>query len=511
MPSSQSLPCRVSTPSGRVTPRRRSSQPARSSASGSCHGHLSVRASSPARSVAASRSPTTTSAAGFPRFTREALEANQPIVDLVTEIAARKDVTRGQIALAWLLAKSPSIVPIPGSRRTERVTENIKAADITLTATEVEEVDARSAHLSVTGARGSGHESYRWQLAIEWGDRQCQPSTSPKPPSPTEPQRGTSRHTQAPARNGVLANGFHADGSQNDLVSPSSRDTSWIGHEFDRRAASYDDSELHRWQADQAVQLLQPQPAQRILDIATGTGLAARACARITHAPQLIVGIDVSHGMLRAAASVSTSSYLQADATQLPFRPATFDALLCVAAIPYLPDLAKAVSEWRRVAQPSANLAFTTPAANGIATLRLIRQAAADHGLAVPDHASLSTTDQITDTLDNLGLLYGRSKSAPSQILSTPIPAWPMTTRSNTASSTSSAMPHRELPTLSTTATSPPIVSSKLPARPNMSPCSRGALSRANRDTRRELWLTVLCSRRRPGGRRRRRDWRPFR
>ena len=97
----------------------------------------------------------------FPRFTREALEANQPIVDLVTEIADRKEVTPGQIALAWLLAKSPSIVPIPGSRRTERVTENIKAADITLTAAEIEEIDARSVHLTVTGARGSGHESYR--------------------------------------------------------------------------------------------------------------------------------------------------------------------------------------------------------------------------------------------------------------------------------------------------------------------------------------------------------------
>jgi SAM-dependent methyltransferase len=85
------------------------------------------------------------------------------------------------------------------------------------------------------------------------------------------------------------------------------------------------------------------------LDIATGTGLAARAFARITHAPQQIVGIDVSHDMLQAAAAASTSSYLQADAAQLPFRPATFDALLCVAAIPYLPDLAKAVTEQQLV------------------------------------------------------------------------------------------------------------------------------------------------------------------
>jgi aryl-alcohol dehydrogenase-like predicted oxidoreductase len=97
----------------------------------------------------------------FPRFTREALEANQPIVDLVIEIAGRKEVTPGQIALAWLLAKSPTIVPIPGSRKTARVAENIKAANVALTADEVAEIDARSAHLTVTGARGSGHESYR--------------------------------------------------------------------------------------------------------------------------------------------------------------------------------------------------------------------------------------------------------------------------------------------------------------------------------------------------------------
>jgi SAM-dependent methyltransferase len=110
--------------------------------------------------------------------------------------------------------------------------------------------------------------------------------------------------------------------------------------------------------------------------------------------------------MLRAAAAESTCSFLQADATQLPFRPATFDALLCVAAIPYLPDLAKAVAEWRRVARPGANLVFTTPAADGIETLRLIRQAAADHGLALPDpNASLGTSDQIADTLDSLGLV----------------------------------------------------------------------------------------------------------
>jgi aryl-alcohol dehydrogenase-like predicted oxidoreductase len=96
----------------------------------------------------------------FPRFTRGALEANQPIVDLVKEIAGRNYATPGQIALAWLLAKSPGIVPIPGSRRPERVRENAAAADIALSTDEVEEIDARSAQLTVIGARGSGHEDY---------------------------------------------------------------------------------------------------------------------------------------------------------------------------------------------------------------------------------------------------------------------------------------------------------------------------------------------------------------
>ncbi|MET0694994.1 MAG: aldo/keto reductase [Propionibacteriaceae bacterium] len=97
----------------------------------------------------------------FPRFTPEALEANQPIVDLVVEIAIRKQVTPGQVALAWLLAKAPSIVPIPGSRRPHRVTENLRAVEVSLTADEVADIDARSAQLTVAGARGSGHEGYR--------------------------------------------------------------------------------------------------------------------------------------------------------------------------------------------------------------------------------------------------------------------------------------------------------------------------------------------------------------
>ncbi len=97
----------------------------------------------------------------FPRFSSDALEANQPIVDLVNEIAGRLQVTPAQVALAWLLAKSDHVVPIPGSRRPVRIAENVAAAEVSLSRHDVEEIDRRSAALTVSGARGSGHESYR--------------------------------------------------------------------------------------------------------------------------------------------------------------------------------------------------------------------------------------------------------------------------------------------------------------------------------------------------------------
>jgi aryl-alcohol dehydrogenase-like predicted oxidoreductase len=100
------------------------------------------------------------SAAGSPVSGPEALAANQPVVDLVKEIGAHTGVTRGQVALAWLLAKAPNIVPIPGTRKIDRLRENIAAVEVSLSAADITDIDARSAHLAVAGARGSGHENY---------------------------------------------------------------------------------------------------------------------------------------------------------------------------------------------------------------------------------------------------------------------------------------------------------------------------------------------------------------
>jgi aryl-alcohol dehydrogenase-like predicted oxidoreductase len=94
----------------------------------------------------------------FPRFTKEAMEANQPLVDLLGRIAEKNKATPAQIALAWLLAQKPFIVPIPGTRKLHRLEENIGAADIELTADDLHEIDSEVSKIKVQGARGSGRE-----------------------------------------------------------------------------------------------------------------------------------------------------------------------------------------------------------------------------------------------------------------------------------------------------------------------------------------------------------------
>src|SRR2546426_1668006 len=96
----------------------------------------------------------------FPRFTEEARKANQPIVELVRDIAGRKKATPAQIALAWLLAQKPWIVPIPGTRKRERLDENLGALEVQFTTDELLEIDRATSKMQVHGARGTGTEQY---------------------------------------------------------------------------------------------------------------------------------------------------------------------------------------------------------------------------------------------------------------------------------------------------------------------------------------------------------------
>jgi aryl-alcohol dehydrogenase-like predicted oxidoreductase len=89
----------------------------------------------------------------LPRFTPEAIKANQALIELLENIGKRKDATTAQIALAWLLAQKPWIVPIPGTTKLHRLEENIGAAAVELTEQDLQDIDAAAVQITVQGTR----------------------------------------------------------------------------------------------------------------------------------------------------------------------------------------------------------------------------------------------------------------------------------------------------------------------------------------------------------------------
>jgi pyridoxine 4-dehydrogenase len=99
-----------------------------------------------------------------PRFSPEARKANQALVDLVGEIAARKHVTRAQIALAWVLAQKPWIVPIPGTTKLDRLEENIGAANVELSPDDLCEIDRALSGVMIQGDRYPERFQELWRI-----------------------------------------------------------------------------------------------------------------------------------------------------------------------------------------------------------------------------------------------------------------------------------------------------------------------------------------------------------
>jgi len=93
----------------------------------------------------------------LPRFTAEARKANRALVDLLGEIAKRKHATPAQIALAWLLAQKPWIVPIPGTTKLKRLEENVRAVEIELMRDDLREIESAASQIEVQGARYPEH------------------------------------------------------------------------------------------------------------------------------------------------------------------------------------------------------------------------------------------------------------------------------------------------------------------------------------------------------------------
>jgi len=93
----------------------------------------------------------------LPRFQPDAISANQAIVDLLARIAADKQATPAQIALAWLLAQKPWIVPIPGTTKLHRLDENLGAVNLQLTPEDLREIDEAAAKIQIQGDRYPEH------------------------------------------------------------------------------------------------------------------------------------------------------------------------------------------------------------------------------------------------------------------------------------------------------------------------------------------------------------------
>ncbi len=91
--------------------------------------------------------------ATFPRFTKEAMKANMPLVEMLNDIASRKGVSTVQIALVWLLAQKPFIVPIPGMDKLEYIEDNIKSVHLSLTSDDLQEIEDRLASMDIQGDR----------------------------------------------------------------------------------------------------------------------------------------------------------------------------------------------------------------------------------------------------------------------------------------------------------------------------------------------------------------------
>jgi aryl-alcohol dehydrogenase-like predicted oxidoreductase len=89
----------------------------------------------------------------LPRYTEEARVANKALLDIIERFAKEKNATNAQIAIAWVLAQKPWIVPIPGTTKLHRLTENNGAAAIQLSASELQEIEAASTQIEVIGTR----------------------------------------------------------------------------------------------------------------------------------------------------------------------------------------------------------------------------------------------------------------------------------------------------------------------------------------------------------------------
>ncbi|NEO45887.1 MAG: class I SAM-dependent methyltransferase [Moorea sp. SIO4A3] len=154
---------------------------------------------------------------------------------------------------------------------------------------------------------------------------------------------------------------------------------------------NYDQGSFHPRLAKGLVELSHLQTGQRILDIATGTGLVAIRAAKIVGASGAVVGVDISSGMLNLAQrkvkaeGLNNIKFIEADAETINFPDNSFDRILCSSAIVYLTDIPAALRQWYRFVKPGGLVGFSCFAAKAFPTGGLFREKAGDYGIVIPN------------------------------------------------------------------------------------------------------------------------------
>ncbi|MEV7801719.1 methyltransferase domain-containing protein [Microbispora sp. NPDC088329] len=185
---------------------------------------------------------------------------------------------------------------------------------------------------------------------------------------------------------------------------------------FDGRAAGYGHLRWHAGYAERLVELAGLTPGLRVLDAATGTGLAALAAARAVGPTGQVIGVDISAGMLReadrllAASGLTNVSYVKADATALDeFDDEAFDVVLCCAGMLYL-SASTAFAAWHRVLRPGGLLCYSAMRAGFPHAARVFRECAGDFGLALIDPmAEVGTEERSRAAVAEAGFVYERA------------------------------------------------------------------------------------------------------